>query len=121
MSDQTVSNPQGGEYNIDIIKGQNVVVGDNAAINQYGLSLEEVAKLAIELKNQEQPKVWNGRFPYKGLRAFQQRHAEFFFGREALVAQLIERVQRASFIAIAGPSGSGKSSSEPLCLATDRL
>ncbi len=52
--------------------------------------------------------------PFKGLRAFQEEDADDFFGREALVAQIIERLQdpapNARFLAIVGPSGSGKSS-----------
>lgn len=52
--------------------------------------------------------------PYKGLRAFQAVDARDFFGREKsvqrLVARLAERNQFARFLAIVGPSGSGKSS-----------
>jgi len=52
--------------------------------------------------------------PYKGLRAFQQSDAEDFFGREALVAHLLARLDPElayhSFLAVVGPSGSGKSS-----------
>jgi WD40 repeat protein/class 3 adenylate cyclase len=48
--------------------------------------------------------------PYKGLEAFQPQDAEFFFGREELVADLAERLAQSSFLAVVGPSGSGKSS-----------
>jgi WD40 repeat protein/DNA-binding SARP family transcriptional activator len=59
--------------------------------------------------------------PYKGLRAFQEVDAEDFFGREMLVHQLLERLNAAGssqrdavppgrFLAVVGPSGSGKSS-----------
>lgn len=54
------------------------------------------------------------RNPYKGLRPFDEEDSGDFFGREALVARLVERlgqVARASrFLALVGPSGSGKSS-----------
>jgi WD40 repeat protein/DNA-binding SARP family transcriptional activator len=50
------------------------------------------------------------RNPYKGLRAFDEPDAPDFFGREALVAQLLERLEESRFIAVVGPSGSGKSS-----------
>jgi WD40 repeat protein len=62
------------------------------------------------------------RCPYRGLRAFEEEDAEFFFGREALVAQLVERLaalippagsspgRGGRFLAILGASGSGKSS-----------
>jgi WD40 repeat protein len=48
--------------------------------------------------------------PYKGLTAFQPQDAEYFFGRETLTAQLLARLAGASFLAVIGPSGSGKSS-----------
>jgi WD40 repeat protein/serine/threonine protein kinase len=52
--------------------------------------------------------------PYKGLRPFQVGDALDFFGREALVDKLIERMDDPHrfkrFLAIVGPSGSGKSS-----------
>ncbi|MBK8434329.1 MAG: ATP-binding protein, partial [Chloroflexi bacterium] len=76
----------------------------------YGLSVEEVTALVIELKTAEQPTVWDGRIPYLGLSAFQESDAEFFFGRENLVNDLLGRLQQSHFITIAGPSGSGKSS-----------
>ena len=52
------------------------------------------------------------RNPYKGLRAFGTKDARDFFGREALTSELLETLQeRASgFLAVVGPSGSGKSS-----------
>ncbi|MBN2471602.1 MAG: protein kinase, partial [Anaerolineae bacterium] len=52
--------------------------------------------------------------PYKGLRPFQVADTRDFFGREkltaALVARMAERVEFARFLAVVGPSGSGKSS-----------
>ncbi|MEL7051628.1 MAG: caspase family protein, partial [Cyanobacteria bacterium J06588_5] len=48
--------------------------------------------------------------PYQGLRAFQPETARFFFGREAEKRLLWERLQRSNFVAVLGPSGSGKSS-----------
>jgi len=52
--------------------------------------------------------------PYKGLRAFQEADAADFFGRAALTEQLLGRLAAnddgARFLAVVGPSGSGKSS-----------
>jgi WD40 repeat protein/energy-coupling factor transporter ATP-binding protein EcfA2 len=48
--------------------------------------------------------------PYRGLEFFDETHAEFFFGRESLTAQLLEKVQTDRFVAVVGASGSGKSS-----------
>ena len=54
------------------------------------------------------------RNPYKGLRSFLEADAGDFFGREKvtarLVARLAERDANARFLAVVGPSGSGKSS-----------
>ncbi len=48
--------------------------------------------------------------PYKGLAAFQPEDAELFFGREELVDRLVARLAQSRFLAVVGPSGSGKSS-----------
>src|SRR3954452_25203538 len=48
--------------------------------------------------------------PYKGLASFQIDDAEFFFGRERLVAEMVARLAGAPLMGIVGPSGSGKSS-----------
>jgi len=48
--------------------------------------------------------------PYKGLRAYQEADAQDFFGRETLTGQLTERLSHSRFLAVVGPSGSGKSS-----------
>src|SRR5437588_442679 len=50
------------------------------------------------------------RNPYKGLRAFAEDGAEDFFGRETLTEHLVERLAQTRFLAVVGPSGSGKSS-----------
>jgi WD40 repeat protein len=48
--------------------------------------------------------------PFKGLASFEPVDADYFFGRERLVAELVARVVGATFLGIVGPSGSGKSS-----------
>ncbi|HWQ13748.1 MAG TPA: serine/threonine-protein kinase, partial [Roseiflexaceae bacterium] len=51
--------------------------------------------------------------PYKGLRAFQEADAGDFFGRDALVDRLLDRLDERDaprLLAVVGPSGSGKSS-----------
>jgi WD40 repeat protein len=48
--------------------------------------------------------------PFKGLASFEPVDAEFFFGRERLVAELVARLVGGEFVGIVGPSGSGKSS-----------
>ena len=48
--------------------------------------------------------------PFKGLASFEPVDADYFFGRERLVAELVARLVGAGFLGIVGPSGSGKSS-----------
>lgn len=52
--------------------------------------------------------------PYKGLHAFQITDSREFFGRDDLINKLVDRMQAQEiyhrFLAIVGPSGSGKSS-----------
>jgi DNA-binding SARP family transcriptional activator/class 3 adenylate cyclase/ABC-type glycerol-3-phosphate transport system substrate-binding protein len=54
------------------------------------------------------------RNPYKGLHAFAEADADDFFGRDSLVDRLVgrlaEHVEGSRFLAVVGPSGSGKSS-----------
>ena len=74
----------------------------------FRTALQPLVVVAPEIPEQE---IYN---PYKGLRAFQEADAEDFFGREALVGQLIARLAETGvndrFLAVVGPSGSGKSS-----------
>ncbi len=48
--------------------------------------------------------------PYKGLATFATDDAEYFFGREQLVAELVARLVGAQLLGVVGPSGCGKSS-----------
>ena len=48
--------------------------------------------------------------PYMGLQAFNEASAEYFYGREALVQKLLNRINHQSSLAVVGASGSGKSS-----------
>lgn len=64
---------------------------------------EEVA--AAEIEDDGEAEV-----PYRGLETFGSEDAGWFFGRERLVEELAGRLRRSSFLAVFGPSGSGKSS-----------
>ena len=39
-----------------------------------------------------------------------EQHADLFFGQDALIAELVDKVRQWPFLAVMGPSGSGKSS-----------
>jgi conflict system STAND superfamily ATPase len=52
--------------------------------------------------------------PYRGLSAFEEQDAAFFFGREAVATEVLERMSRllpgAGLLVVSGVSGAGKSS-----------
>jgi WD40 repeat protein len=48
--------------------------------------------------------------PYQGLRAFDESHADLFFGRDLEIQRLLDAVDRVPVVVVAGPSGAGKSS-----------
>ncbi|MPZ11942.1 MAG: protein kinase [Kiloniellaceae bacterium] len=48
--------------------------------------------------------------PYKGLASYQSEDAGSFFGREALIDELVRRLRLERVLVVGGPSGSGKSS-----------
>ena len=58
----------------------------------------------------EEPPAYDARCPFQGLPAFGYEQRAFFFGREQLIARLRERLGEHNFLAVQGPSGSGKSS-----------
>lgn len=56
------------------------------------------------------PLLDDGRCPYVGLNAFDRQDHARFFGRAAVVQQLVTCVEKTHLVAVVGPSGSGKSS-----------
>ena len=110
-SQERNEDPNGDSISVgDLTNNKAVAIGRGATAVYQGLSIEEVASLVIELKNKDQPTVWDGRIPYLGLAAFHESDAQFFFGREGLIDDLLNLAKSSNFIVIAGPSGSGKSS-----------
>ena len=71
-------------------------------------TFREVLYQVIEKELPEVPRIC----PYKGLSYFDcnDEDYKYFYGREALIQTLIEKVTRDNFLAIVGASGSGKSS-----------
>jgi ABC-type uncharacterized transport system fused permease/ATPase subunit len=92
-------------FNIDGDVHGNITIG-----HTIGLTAEQVSFLLKEITNTFQPKPFDGRSPYKGLAAFQEKDAGLFFGREQVVGDLLSRVKLSRAVFITGPSGSGKSS-----------
>ena len=76
------------------------------------IDLQAVQEQARALSPTHTParKAAEGMCPFKGLASFEPVDADYFFGRERLVAELVARLVGAGFLGIVGPSGSGKSS-----------
>ena len=89
----------GGDVNRSV-----VIIGSG---NKVELTSEALNLLKPESTNEE-PVA--GEPPYMGLRYFDTPDTDLFYGREALTRELFARVQKQSFLAIVGASGSGKSS-----------
>ncbi len=77
-------------------------------INQVCVEVVEIAFNALSLG--QRPPAYDARPPFRGLFPFRNDDKEFFFGREVLVEKLIRKVKENNFLAVLGPSGSGKSS-----------
>src|SRR5262249_20817627 len=81
------------------------------ALDQVGTFCDEALERSFtELALGKEPPSYDGRCPFRGLYPFGVEDWGFFFGREALVNRLEERLAEANFLAVLGPSGSGKSS-----------
>jgi len=63
-----------------------------------------------EVKDLENLPPEPGEAPFQGLQYFDEKDADRFFGREALVAKIVGRLTTTRFLAVIGASGSGKSS-----------
>jgi hypothetical protein len=102
----------GGGYSVDARGGMGVQVGDrNIQINYAynGLTLTDgVAPPPLVSVSG----VVNS--PYRGLGAFEEEDAPFFFGREEVATQLLGRMTRLvegpGLLVVSGVSGAGKSS-----------
>jgi WD40 repeat protein/energy-coupling factor transporter ATP-binding protein EcfA2 len=56
------------------------------------------------------PELDDSLCPYRGLDAFREKDRQFFYGRQRLLDQLLQKLQENQFLAVVGSSGSGKSS-----------
>ncbi|MEL7507971.1 MAG: caspase family protein [Cyanobacteria bacterium J06554_1] len=48
--------------------------------------------------------------PYRGPEPFEEKHTDYYFGREALTEELLQTLQQTNICALIGASGSGKTS-----------
>ncbi len=96
-----------------LLETQRAGYGPLAVPPHIVLELEDIAQ---ELPRHEaelrrlRPTPRSDANPYLGLMTFQESDAARFFGRDVLVAHLLEQLRRAPFLVVLGASGSGKSS-----------
>ncbi|MDX2230735.1 MAG: caspase family protein [Leptolyngbyaceae cyanobacterium bins.349] len=70
-----------------------------------------LVRYAPQSPTSESPTVaFNPANPYMGLKPFDRDQADYFFGRDIAVRALLDRLSENRFLAVLGPSGSGKSS-----------
>jgi WD40 repeat protein len=70
---------------------------------------QQLARVQADLRRLR-PTLADVHSPYLGLLTFQEDDSSYFFGRDALIGELLRKVEQTSFLAVLGPSGSGKSS-----------
>jgi hypothetical protein len=82
-----------------------------ACLGELGELCEEVVDLSLPaLALGKAPPAYEATCPFPGLQAFRGDDSRFYFGRGELVDRLAREVGEASFLAVLGQSGSGKSS-----------
>jgi WD40 repeat protein len=81
--------------------------GDIHIDGQGQLTINQVVQISVA---EVQTRAFFPGSPYVGLRRFEERHKDFFFGRDRLVEQILQILLQRNFVLVAGPSGSGKSS-----------
>jgi WD40 repeat protein/serine/threonine protein kinase/DNA-binding XRE family transcriptional regulator len=93
----------------ELVAEVRAAIGERPVTRQVGLTQPPVAApptAVLDLEDADNP--------YKGLRPFDEADAAAFFGREGLIQQLLSRMGESGeltrFLAVIGPSGSGKSS-----------
>jgi hypothetical protein len=96
-----------------VLETQRALYGERDVPTHIVLELEDTRRELVRIEadlRRLRPGLADARPPYLGLLTFQEANADLFFGRDTLVADLVERAGRAPFLAVLGASGSGKSS-----------
>jgi tetratricopeptide (TPR) repeat protein len=65
---------------------------------------------AIRGTPEAEPEKSKALCPYRGLAYFREEDADLYFGRESRIEELAAQLGRCRFVAVTGPSGTGKSS-----------
>ncbi len=101
----------GGKYSIEAHGAMGVQVGDGSTQINYYYSERTWADRTVAPLVSASGAVDS---PYRGLSAFEERDAPFFFGRETVAMRVLERMSQqlddSGLLMVSGASGAGKSS-----------
>ncbi|MCC6647134.1 MAG: protein kinase [Polyangiaceae bacterium] len=80
------------------------------APEQRFASADDLVGALVAARAAARPRRVPGSGPYRGLMTFSAAERDVFFGRDAEVAEIVERLRREPGLVVVGPSGAGKSS-----------
>src|SRR3990172_5774536 len=110
----SASRPRRGAKNKNASPGESYNISGDFSGDLRGANINFNIKSTIvsnaEVKDLENLPPEPGEPPFQGLQYFDEKDADRFFGREALVAKIVGRLTSTRFLTVIGASGSGKSS-----------
>lgn len=106
-------NPEDRPYRVDVTRARGVLVGDGSTQHNYfqffartwtdGVAPEPLIAASGQVDS-----------PYRGLEAFREADADFFFGRDAAIREVLDRLSGSQagtgLLVVSGVSGVGKTS-----------
>lgn len=82
----------------------------NSLQRMSGSDADQLDAILAEFDPSRVPTLPESDCPYVGLAAFEAEQRHLFYGRRKLIDHLLDRLRECRFLAVVGPSGSGKSS-----------
>ena len=83
------------------------------ALDELNILCSQVVEISFDAiaALDKKPPIYDAKCPFPGLSSFrEEKYHKFFFGRQQLVTELQQALLKDNFLAVLGPSGSGKSS-----------
>ncbi len=91
---------KGGFGKVSDVSGE-VNIASGNVINVY--TAQQVTALLVQIPSSFQPRLFDVRYPYKGLDVFKEDDAELFFGREILIDDIVSCVKQSRMVFITDP------------------
>ena len=103
--DQAKNNNQNRlDFGDDATIEGDVIGGDSNVTTVYHTEIFQISEEKITSRE------LNKTSPYKGLKPFESRDKELFFGRDHFITTLVDELEQTNLVLLLGSSGSGKSS-----------